>query len=698
MKENQKINSIFALPIRLTVLITVISASGQFSGVYAKDLASEYSSDIRVTRKIQEFESLAQTEFNKGMRLYKREDFYKAAVKFKELTSLYPEYSKIARATFMTGQAYYNSGMYVDSAKAYKKVVDHYPDSDYISNSLYRLELCSFKMERYNAAVAYYDQLNKNYPGSEYMEAATYFGGLSYYSLNDFERAEKTFNLIQSGSEFYGFSQYSVALCYLREGIRDKRQAEGAEKAINQLGNVLLIEDKTSVSRALKGKTHVSLGQLYYELGNLDKCQDEFEKVPSKDGINYDDAQFGLGWANIKRTELTDDEKEIHNYFKKASGYMKRIIDHMPDSELQAEAYLTLAHCYLGSGNFDKALKTYRYVIDTYSLAAEFAGDPEVVKILEGIATEVENVKRINTGLQQLNKMAKSQNRQDILKSIQKEQKEVTRLLEDLRDLELWFTGRSITGGNVMLGADYGLATIAFREGELVEKELLAYDAEMTEKIGKVKEEKGRLEKEIHIHTLNKDQIQIGTVLEGVETPEDVYRREIAKYNEGLEVLEGGSSGIPETLPDETTVPDSEGETVVPDYEGETVVPDSEGETVVPDSESETDVPDVEKETAESETPEGTEETGGPEETPEDVETGENTETDEVEETTTDIPETEEPPADGGEDTAEDTTGASEEETTSETEGESSPVDDDTESDGENEAGGETETSSEEPE
>ncbi len=255
-----KIDKVYWFILRISFLIAIMLSCGEFYPGSAEDLLSEYSSNIRVTRKIQEFESLAQTEFNKGMRLYKKKNYYEAAVKFKELTSLYPEYSKISRATFMTGQAYYNSSMYVDAAKAYKKVIDYYADSDYVPNSLYRLELCSFKMERYNAAVAYYDQLIKNYPGSAFMEAATYFGGLSYYSLNDFERAEKTLNGIQVGSEFYGFSQYSIALCYLSAGTRDKKQAEGADKAISQLHNVLEIKDKSSVSRVLKGKTHVTLG------------------------------------------------------------------------------------------------------------------------------------------------------------------------------------------------------------------------------------------------------------------------------------------------------------------------------------------------------------------------------------------------------------------------------------------------------
>jgi tetratricopeptide (TPR) repeat protein len=198
---------------------------------------------------------------------------------------------------------------------------------------------------------------------------------------------------------------------------------------------------------------------------------------------------------------------------------------------MYAEAWLTLAHCYLGQGKYDKAIETYEYVINNFSLAAEFAGDPQVAKILEGIITEVENVKRISTALQELNKIAKEKGRADVQAQIRLEQQEVNRLIEDLNDLELWFTGRSITGGNVVLGADYGLATISFREAQEIEKELISYDEKMIADLAVVREEKKRLEKEVHIHELRKEQIIIGQKDEALETPEEIYRREIQKYN-----------------------------------------------------------------------------------------------------------------------------------------------------------------------
>jgi hypothetical protein len=154
-----------------------------------------------------------------------------------------------------------------------------------------------------------------------------------------------------------------------------------------------------------------------------------------------------------------------------------------------------------------------------------------VAKILEGIITEVENVKRISTALQELNKIAKEKGRSDVQAQVRLEQQEVNRLIEDLNDLELWFTGRSITGGNVVLGADYGLATISFREAQEIEKELISYDEKMIGQLDVVREEKKRLEKEVHIHELRKEQIIIGQKDEELETPEEIYRREIQKYN-----------------------------------------------------------------------------------------------------------------------------------------------------------------------
>ncbi len=99
-----------------------------------------------------------------------------------------------------------------------------------------------------------------------------------------------------------------------------------------------------------------------------------------------------------------------------------------------------------------------------------------------------------------------------------------------------------------MLGADYGLATISFREGEAIEKELIAYDLELSKKLGKAREEVGRLEKEVHIHELKLEQLPLGQLGTLEETPEDIYRRRIKKYNVILE-QETGVFDIPEELP-----------------------------------------------------------------------------------------------------------------------------------------------------
>jgi TolA-binding protein len=519
---------------RKVVIAAALAVATLFStgGVWAADeIAGEYAEELRKGKKFKEFEALASTAYDRAYRLFKGEKYYDAAVKFKEVVLLYPSFSKVDRATFMMGEAYYQAGMYTDAASAFNRILKNFPKTEYVPRSLYRLELSSLKMERYNAAVGYYEQLIRNYPNSPDVDGARYFAGLAFYSINDFENAKRTFTAIPAESEYYGFGQYSLALCYLREGMRDNDLETGIERAIGQLENIFRIKHKSPLGRTLAGKAHVTLGQLHYQAGRYDQAEDEFNNVSSRDSTNYDNAVFGLGWIEIKRAEQEEDADKASGHFRRSASLMKRVTDHMEGSEVYAEAWLTLAHCYLGQGKYDKAISTYEYVVNNFSLAAEFAGDPQVAKILEGIIAEVENVKRVSTALQELNKIAKEKGRSDVQAQIRLEQQEVNRLTEDLNDLELWFTGRSITGGNVMLGADYGLATISFRGAQEVEKELISYDEVMVEKLMGVREEKQRLEKEVHIHELRKEQIIIGQKDEELETPEQIYRREIQKYN-----------------------------------------------------------------------------------------------------------------------------------------------------------------------
>jgi TolA-binding protein len=537
----------------------------------ADEFAGEYAEELRKGKKFKEFEALASTAYDRAYRLFKGENYYDAAVKFKEVVLLYPSFSKVDRATFMMGEAYYQAGMYTDAASAFNRILKNFPETEFVPRSLYRLELSSLKMERYNAAVGYYEQLIRNYPNSPDIDGARYFAGLAFYSITDFENAKRTFSEIPPESEYYGFGQYSLALCYLREGMRDDDLKGGVERAIMQLDNIFHLRHKSALGRTLAGKAHVTLGQLHYQMGRYDQAEDQFNDVSSRDSSNYDNAVFGLGWVEIKRAEQEGEEGKAEGHYRRASGLMKRITDHMEGSEMYAEAWLTLAHCYLGQGKFDNAIDTYEYVINNFSLAAEFAGDPQVAKILEGIITEVENVKRVSTALQELNKIAKEKGRSDVQAQIRLEQQEVNRLIEDLNDLELWFTGRSITGGNVVLGADYGLATIAFREAQEVERELISFDEKMIGQLEVVREEKKRLEKEVHIHELRKEQIIIGQKDEVLETPEEIYRREIQKYNVIPEqtTMEPGETGstrplytAPETpliLPEGGAGPEPEG-------------------------------------------------------------------------------------------------------------------------------------------
>ena len=263
----------------LTYVVIIAAASGIFTYASGDALSTDHIEQLRQTKKFKEFESLASSAFNKAMNLYKDEKYFDAAVKFKEVVLLYPSFSQVDRATFMMGESYYQASMYVESAQAFNRILKNFATSEFEPRALYRLELCSLKMERYNAAIAYYQQLERKYPQSPDIDGARYFGGLAFYAIDDFDSCNQVMDMLMSESEYYGFGQYTIALCYLREGLRNKDVAGGVDKATNQLGKVIQIKKRSAVGRALVGKARVTLGQLHYQMGRYDEAAELLQNV-----------------------------------------------------------------------------------------------------------------------------------------------------------------------------------------------------------------------------------------------------------------------------------------------------------------------------------------------------------------------------------------------------------------------------------
>ncbi|MGQ9705795.1 MAG: tetratricopeptide repeat protein [bacterium] len=441
---------------------------------------ADYAEKLRRERKFEELEDLAANRFSDAKRLYNRKQYSEAGLRFKEVVYLFPNFSRVDEACYLMGESFYRADDYDDAREAFTRLVNTYPNSEYHKKALFRLETVAHKQERYTEAIFYHQKILMLFPDADFIDHANYIGGICRYSIGEFDEAVEVLDKIPATSEFYGFAQYTKALCLI--------QRDDLQGAIEQFKRILTIKESEFTTRALKDLARLTLGRVYYELGNFEEALTQYKDIPSSDAENYDDAILGIGWVYIKL-----------NDYEKAVKYFRKIVNEMPQSDLVAEARLSLGHCYLGLDKYSEAIDVYKYIMEHHSLAAELAGDPRVTEIFQGISDEMTRVDTLYYNLVELDKIALSKGRDDLHRKITSEKDEIKRLQDLLAGLEMWFSGRSTTGRNLMLGAEFGMATVAFEKEQNIEIDIvkLSQDADVkTKELLKKEEEYERMAEE----------------------------------------------------------------------------------------------------------------------------------------------------------------------------------------------------------
>lgn len=450
------------------------------------EVSTEYIYELRQERKFEELEALAMKNYQVAYGDYQSRKYDQAGLKFKELVFLYPGFSKVVEASYFMGESFYNSGDYTDARDAYTRIIKNNPDSIYYPKSLFRMEQLGFKQERYTEAIFYHQEIINRYNAGtltvppeakeelnieKFIDTANYIGGICRYSIGEFKDAYSVLSQVKPDSDCYGYAQYTMALCQI--------QQDDTDGGINQLQALIGMSFKGNVEKPLKNLAHVTLARLFYEVGKYDESVQEYQQVDNDDAENYDNALLGIGWVYIKQEK-----------YDKAINYFQKIVQRGKSGELIAEAKLSMAHCNLGLGKYDQAMEQYRDIKQNYNLELELAGDPRVSEVYQSIFEEMDKVEEIYTGFMELDKIALDRQMDDIHQQIQSEIQEIRRLQDQLAGLEMWFSGRSTTGRNLMLGAEFGMATIAFQKEQILEKDVEKLSVETDTKVSVLEKEK----------------------------------------------------------------------------------------------------------------------------------------------------------------------------------------------------------------
>jgi tetratricopeptide (TPR) repeat protein len=308
--------------------------------------------------------------------------FYDVAIRYiNQLLTNYPDTKKRIQAKLLLGQCYFFKSQYLQAYDQFQSLLPH---SEFKDATLYWLGETLLKGTDYKQAIAQYEKLIELYPQSIYTAQAYYSLGWTYFEQERYQKAVAAYQKLEKnfpenqlnedagfkiGESFYNLEQYDDAISHFRNYLKrypnSARKAEAEfytaeayyydeqyDKAIDHYQKT----DELAYNTKLSLMAKVSLGWCYLKTGQYDKSIryfNEAQLLSESKGLVSDDVY--LGQASLY-AELNQNEKALYFY--------SLLIDKFPDSERIAEAYLGLANTHYLLKDYNKAITTYRTLIN----------------------------------------------------------------------------------------------------------------------------------------------------------------------------------------------------------------------------------------------------------------------------------------------------------------------------------------------
>ncbi len=272
---------------------------------------------------------LADLYWEKGAKAYNDKDYKTALGYFEKILIEFPASSLAAQASFYRAESFFLEQKYDESSSAYKNFLTQFPNDQQAPTALFRLGVGLFNLNRFDESAMTFESLVKKYPDDPMAATA----------------AE------------------NIPLAYAKIG----KSAE-SENALEALIN------RTS-DPAKKAQLNLQLAQIKEKNGLAADAIAFYQKVdPSQK--EYAQAIYGMG--NLY-SQAGQSDQEMASYEKLLNSQPK-------DDPYRIAAISRLAELYIGQGQAQKALSTYKDVAanakDETALANAKSRIEELQKVL----------------------------------------------------------------------------------------------------------------------------------------------------------------------------------------------------------------------------------------------------------------------------------------------------------------------------
>jgi len=344
---------------------------------------------------------------------FQLKDYHNAAIIYLEIVETYPNHSVYADAAFHLAESLFNTRDYFGAKRYYSKILDHAREPlyrNYVQSSLARLIEIGIITRNFDEIHKYIDRM-ENLPGNDAQYLTLYVKGKYLYFQDMLEQALPVFEQVPRSSPYYLQSRYFIGVILSRTGkfpeaLEDFKTIPGlAPEGMD-----------AAEARKIRELAQLAVGRLNYELGNLDKSIEAYEKIP-RDSMFFDTALFEVAWVYIK-----------FNDPPKAVRALEVLTVAAPKSKHIPDAKLLRGNLLLRAGRYEEAKVVFDDMISQFTPAKEQ---------MEGFVRQRRNAKDYFVEL--VNRNMEVFNATSFLPAVAlewvTEEEEVTRALDTLGDL-----------------------------------------------------------------------------------------------------------------------------------------------------------------------------------------------------------------------------------------------------------------------
>ncbi|MFD1096627.1 tetratricopeptide repeat protein [Salegentibacter chungangensis] len=290
-------------------------------------------------------EEMKDLDYNLGYAYFKKNEYARAIDYFKKFTADTDNPVESRNdALLRLGDSYFVNSQYWPAMEAYNKAIDNnVSNSDYAA---FQKAISYGFVDRNDTKVEDLNSFISRYPRSSYRDDALYELGNTYVAMNNTSQAVQAYNrLIRDvpGSAL-------VPKAMLRQGLIYYNQNEG-NKSLERLKKVVADYPNTP-----EAKQAVSTARMVYK--DLNRVDEYASWVRGVDFVEVTDSDLD------NTTYEAAENQYLNNKTEQAITGFEKYLSQFPNGIHSINANFYLAQLYYKSGNKDKSIRHYKYIVD----------------------------------------------------------------------------------------------------------------------------------------------------------------------------------------------------------------------------------------------------------------------------------------------------------------------------------------------